>query len=113
LALNLWDAKEARSLEEAVAASLKHEKHLLQAQKYDDHTRAFAYGGFFFWYDLHARTEAMLAANKRRMKVVLGVQREQIIRLAEIDGAFIDSHEIGRCYGTGMALWCLALCSEK
>jgi hypothetical protein len=27
--------------------------------------------------------------------------------LPEFDGAFMDSHEIGRCYGTGMALWCL------
>ena len=109
LALTLWGSKEARSLEEAVADSLEHQEHLMAAQKYDDHTRAFAYGGFFFWYDLHARTEAMLATKKRRMRMVIEEQRKQIIGLAEIDGAFIDSHEIGRCYGTGMALWCLAV----
>lgn len=113
LALNLWNAKEARSLEEAVAVSLEHQEHLLAAQKYDDHTRAFAYGGFFFWYDLHARTEAMIAANTRRMRPALDDQRQQIISLAEIDGAFIDSHEIGRCYGTGMALWSLALIQNQ
>ena len=28
--------------------------------------------------------------------------------LPEIDGCFVDSHEIGRCYGTAMALLCLA-----
>jgi hypothetical protein len=43
------------------------------------------------------------------MRMVIEEQRKQIIGLAEIDGAFIDSHEIGRCYGTGMALWCLAV----
>jgi hypothetical protein len=34
-------------------------------------------------------------------------QHDQFMGLPEFDGAFMDSHEIGRCYGTGMALWCL------
>jgi hypothetical protein len=39
-------------------------------------------------------------------------QRDQLLSLAEFDGAFMDSHEIGRSYGTGMALWCLAILSD-
>ena len=31
-------------------------------------------------------------------------QRARILALPEIDGAFIDSHEIGKAYGTAMAL---------
>jgi hypothetical protein len=112
LALHAWEAKGARPLAEAVAASLAHEEHLLPAQKYDDHTRSFAYGGFFFFYDLQARTQAMRALadeGSSAARAQLAEQRAQVLSFVEIDGAFIDSHEIGRCYGTGMALWSLAL----
>jgi hypothetical protein len=112
LALHAWSAEGARPLAEAVAASLAHEEHLLPAQKYDDHTRSFAYGGFFFFYDLQARTQAMRALadeGSSAARAQLAEQRAQVLSFVEIDGAFIDSHEIGRCYGTGMALWSLAL----
>jgi hypothetical protein len=28
------------------------------------------------------------------------------MELPEFDGCFVDSHELGRCYGTAMALLC-------
>jgi hypothetical protein len=110
LALALWKSEDAGALNKAVALSFEHGHHLANAQKYDDHTNIFAYGGFFFWYDLQARTEALmhLEADAEK-KAWIARQRAQIVSLAEIDGAFIDSHEIGRVYGTGMALWCLAM----
>ncbi|MEZ6095879.1 MAG: hypothetical protein R3C03_16885 [Pirellulaceae bacterium] len=39
-------------------------------------------------------------------------QREIILQIPEIDGCFVDSHELGRCYGTAMALLSLSLLSE-
>ena len=39
-------------------------------------------------------------------------QRDIIMALPEIDGCFVDSHELGRVYGTAMALLSLADCSE-
>jgi hypothetical protein len=108
LALTLWSAREANGLAKAVALSFEHEEHLLPAQKYDDHTKSYAYGGFFFYYDLHARTEAIAELPKGSLrKRSAKRQHEQLMGLPEFDGAFMDSHEIGRCYGTGMALWCL------
>ena len=109
LALALWGSPEARDLETTVALSFEHEGPLLEIQKLDDHGPKFAYGGFFFWWDLHARTEAICAlpAGKARTEFARR-QREQIVGLAEIDGCFVDSHEVGRAYGTSMALWCLA-----
>ncbi|MDE0914107.1 MAG: hypothetical protein OSB57_02880, partial [Planctomycetota bacterium] len=108
LALTLWSAREANGLEKAVALSFEHEEHLLPAQKYDDHTSSYAYGGFFFYYDLHARTEAIAELPKGSLrKRSAKRQHDQLMGLPEFDGAFMDSHEIGRCYGTGMALWCL------
>lgn len=113
LALALWKSADAGALDKAIALSFEHEHHLANAQKYDDHTNVFAYGGFFFWYDLQARTEALMHLNGGDEKAGwVARQRAQIVSLAEIDGAFIDSHEIGRVYGTGMALWCLAMLDD-
>ena len=33
------------------------------------------------------------------------------LNLPEIDGCFVDSHELGRAYGTAMALLCFAALS--
>ena len=110
LALSRWDPDTSFGLEKAVLISFDNEKYLLPARKYDDHTSNYAYGGFFFYYDLHARTEAIAALPKGKARdVAVKRQREQLIELAEFDGAFMDSHEIGRSYGSGMALWCLAI----
>jgi len=113
LALALWSPEDSIGLERAVALSFENEQHLLPAQKYDDHTSSYAYGGFFFFYDLHARTEAIAALPEGAARHESAArQRKLLIALAEFDGAFMDSHEIGRCYGTGMALWCLAMLAD-
>ena len=110
LAVTLWDPVRSTGLEKAVAASFDNEHHLIPARKYDDHTSSFAYGGFFFYYDLHARTEAIAALPKGKARdAAVKRQREQLLGLPEFDGAFVDSHEIGRGYGTGIALWCLGI----
>jgi hypothetical protein len=113
LALMLWSPEDSIGLEKAVALSFDNEEHLLPAQKYDDHTSSYAYGGFFFYYDLLARTEAIAAlAKSDARQLSADRQHAQLMSLPEFDGAFMDSHEIGRCYGTGMALWCLATLSS-
>ncbi len=109
LAITLWSPKESIGLKKAVAISFDNEEHLLPAQKYDDHTSSYNYGGFFFYYDLLARTEAIAALPKGAARKRSATdQHKQLMSLPEFDGVFMDSHEIGRCYGTGMALWCLA-----
>jgi hypothetical protein len=113
LALSRWDPDSSFGLEKAVLISFDNEKYLLPARKYDDHTSSYAYGGFFFYYDLHARTEAIAALPKGEARdAAVKRQRKQLVGLAEFDGAFMDSHEIGRSYGTGMALWCLGILRE-
>ncbi len=113
LAISLWSPGDSIGLEKAVALSFEHEEHLLPTQKYDDHTSSHAYGGFFFYYDLLARTEAMAAMPEGSARAsVVKQQHAQLLGLPEFDGAFMDSHEVGRCYGTGMALWCLGILGE-
>jgi hypothetical protein len=40
-------------------------------------------------------------------------QRQLVLDLPEFDGCFVDSHELGRCYGTAMALLCLHALSAQ
>ena len=61
-------------------------------------------GGFFFWHALYHSSEAkgiLEPAMKLRVeKAILKV----VSTIPEIDGSFIDSHELGKSYGTAMAL---------
>lgn len=108
LALELWDRAAEGALRTAVDQALEHHATLDSVRKYDDHANRLGYGGFFFWYDMLGRTEAMVAVGDER---AVDAQRAFILELPEIDGVFVDSHELGRVYGTGMALWCLDLLS--
>lgn len=109
--LGLWlhGGSTAEKLNAAVERSFELSKPLMDSLKYDNHTSNHAYGGFFIWYDIEARGQAILkledAEAKRKFQ---NIQRELILSLPEIDGCFVDSHELGRVYGTAMALISLA-----
>ena len=98
------------NLTAAIEASFKHHELLAKAYKYDNHTNTFRYGGFFFWYDMRSRCEAIkhVADETQRAKFV-DQQHALIMGLPEVDGCFVDSHELGRVYSTSMALICFDL----
>ena len=101
-------------LASAVKTSFEQHKELAKSYKYDNHTDTFSYGGFFFWYDMRSRCEAIkfVADDGQRAKFV-AQQRTLMMGLPELDGCFVDSHELGRVYGTAMALICFDLLDEK
>ena len=111
LGLYRWGGSDDAALQSAVERSLALQENLSVALKYDDHTSRLAYGGFFFWYDMRARSEAIAtikdAAKQTEFK---SQQKALILALPEIDGCFVDSHELGRVYGTAMALLSLSDC---
>jgi hypothetical protein len=113
LALWYWRKIEQPQLLQAVEISLAGQEYLDRAYKYDNHTSTMAYGGFFFWYDMQARAEliAQVAEWESRRELAQR-QREIMLRLPEVDGCFVDSHELGRCYGTAMALRSFALLDQ-
>lgn len=113
LALWYWRKIEQPQLQQAVEISLAGQEYLDRAYKYDNHTSTMAYGGFFFWYDMQARAEliAQVAEWESRRELAQR-QREIMLRLPEVDGCFVDSHELGRCYGTAMALRSFALLDQ-
>jgi hypothetical protein len=109
LALFRWGKSSDERLKHAVATSFEYHRLLKSAYKYDNHTSNYGYGGFFFWYDMKSRTEAIsYVADATTRKKYYRQQKALIMSLPEVDGCFVDSHELGRVYGTAMALICLA-----
>lgn len=109
LGLYLWGKSSDQKIGLALQRSLEMHNNLDVALKYDDHTSRLAYGGFFFWYDMRARSEVISKLPKSEFKTdVAARQQEIILALPELDGCFVDSHELGRVYGTAMALLSLA-----
>ncbi len=109
LARSIWGEGRREQLEAALKAAFKYHDEMGVVRKYDDHASRLGYGGFFFWYDMHGRSEAIehLPGSRLRKKL-LKQQRALVLSLPEIDGCFVDSHELGRVYGTAMALLCLS-----
>jgi len=110
LGLFLWGASDQDKLAAALDAADKYHSNLEETRKYDNHANRLAYGGFFFWYDMHGRALAIQrlgdAAARGKAPVRL---RQQVCAISELDGTFVDSHELGKTYGTSMALLCLDL----
>ncbi len=111
LGLFLFGGSDQAKLHAAVVAGHRHHALLAAVRKYDDHADQHGYGGFFFWFDMLARTEAARALTdaKERERLLLE-QKNLVMALPEFDGCFVDSHELGRAYGTAMALLCLDGC---
>ncbi len=109
LALCRFGASDQGRLSAALTAAFEHHHRLEAIRKYDDHADSLGYGGFFFWYDVRARSEAIAAITDDAARERWQAQQDALVlALPEIDGCFVDSHELGRCYGTAMALLCLA-----
>jgi hypothetical protein len=109
LALLLGGQSTPEALSASIDESLRHHGLLERIRKYDDHADAHHNGGFFFWYDQHGRA---LAARAAKAEAALARQKEIVLSTQEIDGCWVDSHELGRVYGTAMALLTLRLCER-
>jgi TolA-binding protein len=60
--------------------------------------------GFFFWHAVYFASEAARALPAEAREARLAALRDLSLRTVEVDGSFIDSHEMGKSYATGMAL---------
>ncbi|MFM1871625.1 MAG: hypothetical protein RL398_1047, partial [Planctomycetota bacterium] len=108
LGLFLFGASDQTKLLAAVDAGFRHHELLAAVRKYDDHADRLGYGGFFFWFDMLGRVEASLRLDDAEVRAArLAEMRDLVLDLPEYDGCFVDSHELGRVYGTAMALLCL------
>ena len=106
-ALALNGRATADAVRQSLAASFTHHGLLERVRKVDDHADAHHNGGFFFWYDQWGRA---LAAGHASDRAALDRQRKLVLEIPEFDGCWVDSHELGRVYGTAVALLTLAAC---
>lgn len=67
-------------------------------------------GGFFYWHAIYHGTVATQFLESKERRINAGKFLETIMRLQEMDGSFLDSHELGKSYGTAMALLALKNC---
>lgn len=99
----------AADLARAVDLSVRHHAHFESVRKYDNHAPPYGIGGFFFWYDMQARADAARALRDDGERAGrLRELRALVLSIAEIDRTWVDSHELGRVYGTASALNVLA-----
>lgn len=108
LAVLQWGKSDLVKLTAALQTGFEHHGELASVRKYDDHAGKYRYGGFFFWFDMLGRAEATMHLTDAGQRGLFATQQRQLVLdLPEFDGCFVDSHELGRCYGTAMALLCL------
>jgi hypothetical protein len=70
-------------------------------------------GGFFFWHALFLTSESIKALPPGKREAHHQKMLEHVMTIGEVDGSFVDSHELGKSYGTGMALMVLRNSSKR
>jgi hypothetical protein len=108
LGLAVAERSEPARLEGALALAFEHHAALAAVRRYDDHSDEHHHGGFFFWFDMLGRAACASQLSGAPRTRYLGELAAQIASMREVDGTWIDSPEVGKVYGTAMALICLA-----
>lgn len=110
LGMFLGGESNTERLAQSVDAFFAHHRRLLAVRKYDNHADDYHNGGFYFWYDLFGLSETIGNLEASRRAPCFLKLKGLVVTLSEIDGSFIDSHELGKCYGTAMGLLTLKNC---
>ena len=92
-----------KNLEAAMENFWKHLPRLEKIRKCDFHTDG-ELGGFFFWHAVYHTAEAISALPRKEQESQRKAMLRHVLKIAEFDGSFIDSHEFGKSYGTSMGL---------
>ena len=114
LALLKAGLSDEQRVDAALELAFANHAHLERVRKYDDHADRYGNGGFFYWYDLFGMAEAARALKTaERRRGHLDSLLELVLAVPEIDGGFIDSHELGKTYGTAMGLLTLDMAAPE
>jgi hypothetical protein len=80
----------------------------LEAVRLCDYHSDGRLAGFFYFHAGFHTLEAARAAGGSTLDSTKKRFRERILAIPEWDGSFVDSHELGKSYGTAMALLILS-----
>ncbi|MBK9386000.1 MAG: hypothetical protein IPN34_14405 [Planctomycetes bacterium] len=112
LGLAVAERSDAERLELALSLAFQHHAALAAVRRYDDHSDEHHHGGFFFWFDMLGRAACATQLRGAPRTRYLAELEAQIASMREVDGTWIDSPEVGKVYGTAMALICLSLTAQ-
>ena len=102
-ALFLNQKAEAAAVDRALANWWQNLERFETIRKCDFHSDG-ELGGFFFWHAFfHTSETAKILAEAARSSANKQLL-EHLLRIQEMDGTWIDSHELGKSYGTAMGL---------
>ncbi|MBM4063475.1 MAG: hypothetical protein FJ265_20610, partial [Planctomycetes bacterium] len=87
-----------------------HMKNLEGVRRNDFHSDG-ELGGFFFFHAVYHASEVVRLLPEPERAAHWQRFRELLQQIPEMDGSFLDSHELGRSYGTAMALLVLRNCA--
>ena len=104
LAMMLAKASDGETLAAIIDRSMKHYAPLESVRHYDDHTDRYANGGFFFWFDMEGWAQAIESGPAAKRAAWKAAMRKIVLDIPQADGGWLDSHELGKSYGTAMAL---------
>jgi hypothetical protein len=99
------------NVEQGLADFWKYLERLEAVRLCDYHSDGRLAGFFYFHAGLHT-LEAARAVGGPAHAEARKRFRERMLQIPEIDGSFVDSHEIGKSYGSASALLILARCRE-
>ncbi len=102
----LWSknpAGDVKKIEAALENFWKYLPRLERIRKCDFHTDG-ELGGFFFWHGIFHTTETIKTLPSQERRRQMRKMLKFLTTLGELDGSFIDSHELGKSYGTAMGL---------
>ncbi len=66
--------------------------------------------GFFFYHDIFHSSEAATMLGQKARDEQMEKFLKLVLSLPEVDGSFVDSHEMGKTYGSAMALLTVKNC---
>lgn len=89
-----------------------HKKNIETVRVCDFHTDG-ELAGFFFFHSLFFTSEAVEALPEADRKAQYDKLLEWVLAIPEYDGSFVDSHELGKSYATGMALLVIRNCRRQ
>jgi hypothetical protein len=105
-ALFTFDRSDAKKLAKALSVYEQYYDRFEKISKCDFHTDG-ELGGFFFFHDMYHASEAILALPAAGQASYRQFLLEKITSLPEIDGSFLDDHELGKSCSTAFALLAL------
>ncbi|MCA8969432.1 MAG: hypothetical protein KDC95_06600, partial [Planctomycetes bacterium] len=105
--LHAFGSSDGERLAHAYETFLTYLDRLARVRKADFHSDG-ELGGFFFWHAVFHASEALEPLEPELEKRVRDRVRQLVVSIQEIDGSFVDSHELGKSYGTAMALLTMA-----